>query len=117
MGAKASGAAMNCMGQSVQATPQLYAQILSKQKEMLQQAVAHISNAVANSGNERTIFSSPAATTIRKRRGRPSKADIERKQKEAIERGDNIPPALGLQSQVETSRQDDIKGRRGRGAP
>ncbi|PMD36718.1 hypothetical protein L207DRAFT_88538 [Hyaloscypha variabilis F] len=55
-----------------------------------------------------TISSSPAATTSQKKRGRPSKADVERKQREAIERGDIIPPAP-TQSQAGPSGQDDSR--------
>jgi hypothetical protein len=99
----ASGAAMNFMGQAGQATPQLNAQMLRQQQEnqqkARQQAAAQAADAVANSGNEETILSSPAATTIGKRRGRPAKADIERKQREAVERGDIIPSAPVSQSQ------------------
>ncbi|PMD66571.1 uncharacterized protein K444DRAFT_121359 [Hyaloscypha bicolor E] len=40
-----------------------------------------------------TMASSPPATTSQKKRGRPSKADVERKQREAIERGEIITPA------------------------
>ncbi|KAE9378966.1 hypothetical protein N431DRAFT_149461 [Stipitochalara longipes BDJ] len=54
-----------------------------------------------------TMSSSPAATTSQKKRGRPSKADVERKQREAIERGDIIPPAPPTQSQAGLSGQDD----------
>lgn len=40
-----------------------------------------------------TMASSPPTTTSQKKRGRPSKADVERKQREAIERGEIITPA------------------------
>lgn len=40
-----------------------------------------------------TMASSPPATASQKKRGRPSKADVERKQREAIERGEIITPA------------------------
>ena len=56
-----------------------------------------------------TMSSSPAATTSQKKRGRPSKADVERKQREAIERGDIIPPAPASQSQAGPSGQDDSR--------
>jgi hypothetical protein len=48
-----------------------------------------------------TPTSSPGQATIGKKRGRPSKADVERMNREAIERGDIIPPARSTQS-IET---------------
>jgi hypothetical protein len=147
MNTTASGAAMNGMGQAVQATPQSYASMLAKEQEhQLQQAAAQL---VANSVNERTISaasgsndtpmsdsppkyvpqfsaatemilkrinsgvtgssSSPAATTIGKRRGRPSKAEIERRQRDAMERGDVRPPTIVSWSQTGSFRKDDSR--------
>ena len=56
-----------------------------------------------------TMTSSPAPTS-QKKRGRPSKADVERKQKEAIERGDIIPPASVTSSPAGLQGQDDRPG-------
>jgi hypothetical protein len=56
-----------------------------------------------------TMTSSPAPTS-QKKRGRPSKADVERKQREAIERGDIIPPASVASSPAGLQGQDDRPG-------
>jgi len=46
-----------------------------------------------SNGSPMSMTTSSPATVSQKKRGRPSKADVERKQREAIERGDIIPPA------------------------
>lgn len=56
-----------------------------------------------------TMASSPAATTSQKKRGRPSKADVERKQREAIARGEVIPPGPQTSSQAGMLGQDDSR--------
>ncbi|PMD24268.1 hypothetical protein NA56DRAFT_32570 [Hyaloscypha hepaticicola] len=55
-----------------------------------------------NSPSMTTMSSSPAPSSSQKKRGRPSKADQERRQKEAMDRGEILPPgpvasSVGLQ--------------------
>jgi hypothetical protein len=61
-----------------------------------------------SNGSQMPTMTSSPATTSQKKRGRPSKADVERKQREAIERGDIIPPAP-TQSPAGLQGQDDSR--------
>jgi len=64
-----------------------------------------------SSGSPLTMTTLSLATSNQKKRGRPSKADIERKQREAIERGDIIPPALAAASPAGLQGQEEVKPR------
>lgn len=60
-----------------------------------------------NSPSMTTMSSSPASTS-QKKRGRPSKADQERRQQEAMERGEILPPGP-VASSVGLQGPDDIR--------
>ena len=61
------------------------------------------------SGSPLTMTTPSPATSNQKKRGRPSKADVERKQREAIERGDIIPPALAAASPAGLQGQEEVR--------
>jgi hypothetical protein len=61
------------------------------------------------SGSPLTMTTPSPATSNQKKRGRPSKADVERKQREAIERGDIIPPAPAAASPAGLQGQEEVR--------
>jgi hypothetical protein len=58
------------------------------------------------SGSPLAMTTPSPATSNQKKRGRPSKANVERKQREAIERGHIIPPDLAVASPAGLQGQD-----------